>query len=304
MNSTLSLKRPFFLYFASPANHTPYTPADKIGGQKVKDASQFVNGTLTGSSRLDFVYQNDVHIARLMKYLKTTEDPRRPGHKLIENTLFIFTSDNGSEDPSKVFTGPLRSNKGSVYEGGHRVPFFASWPLGGIGNCSENSKPKICDRLLSLTDMFATFAEVLEEPLPPLDQEINYGAEDSVSQLAALKGNECLPRIPVFPNDHMEATKIARVPERAWVAIRVNSGPKPGKWKLFLDHQWAWEQKPNAMELYNLENDPLEKNNLINDPIYKGVIEYLLKLAKLAVGENGSSRQMELKSPHETALFR
>lgn len=116
---------PFFLYFASPANHAPYTPCERIGDQRVAGASRYVDKKPTGKERLDFVYQNDVHIGRLLDYLERTDDPRRAGHKLMENTLFVFTSDNGAEKNNKHFTGPLRSNKGSVYDGGHRVPFLA-----------------------------------------------------------------------------------------------------------------------------------------------------------------------------------
>ncbi len=71
---------PFFLYFASPSNHTPHTPCGVIAGQKVTGASEFVNGEKTGLKRLDFVYENDVQLGLILDYLEKHEDPRNPGH--------------------------------------------------------------------------------------------------------------------------------------------------------------------------------------------------------------------------------
>ena len=285
LDSANTAKKPFFLYLASQSNHSPYTPTDRIGKYQVKGASKNVDGSLAGSERQDFVYENDVLIARLMDYLESTDDPRRPGKKLVENTLFIFTSDNGAEQNLKQYTGPLRSHKGSVYEGGHRIPFLASWPLGGIRGGRD------CSRLLSLTDLFATVAEISGKPLPPL-KGASFGAEDSVSQLAAMRGESCPPRIPVFPNDHMEASK-KKSDKRAWVAVRSNAAPMPGEWKLFLDETFAWEGTLNPKELYNLSNDRKEEKNVLDHPEYKPVVDFLLKQAELAKGDKGSTRQLE-----------
>jgi arylsulfatase A len=230
-------------------------------------------------------------IARLFDYLESTDDPRRPGKKLIENTLFIFASDNGAERNIKQYTGPLRSNKASTYEGGHRIPFLASWPLGGISGGRD------CDRLLALTDIYATVAEILGKPLPPTEGQA-FGAEDSVSQLAALRGEKWVPRIPVYPNDHQEAVK-KEGPERAWVAVRSNATPIPGEWKLFLDHEYVWNGKLNPKELYNLANDRKEENNLLGHPEYKAVVEFLLEQAKSAAGDNGSTREKARKRRNE-----
>ena len=81
--------------------------------------------------------------------------------------------------------------------------------------------------------------------------------------------------------------------ERSWVAIRSNAGPKPGKWKLFLDDTYAWEQKFNPKELYNLATDPMEQNNLLDNDEYKDVLSFLLDQAKQAMGDKGSTRQLQ-----------
>lgn len=283
-----SAEKPFFLYFASPSNHSPYTPSKEIGGIPVIGASKNVDGSPTKSTRLDFIYQNDVHIQRLLTWLGATEDPRRPGHKLLENTLFVFTSDNGAEKADKQFTGPVRSNKGSVYEGGHRVAFLASWPLGGIGDGNPDTPGRTEEGLISHTDFYATMAEILNRPLPPVEGG-GRGAEDSFSQLAAMRGKVQSPRPPFFPNDHSEASK-ALADERAWVAVRSNAAPLPGKWKLFLDHHFAFHQKANPMELYNLADDPKEEKNRVEEDALKPVIDFLVQQALSIAGDEGHSR--------------
>jgi arylsulfatase A len=284
--------KPFFLYFASPANHGPYTPSKTISGIPIAGASRYKNGTPTESNRQDFVYQNDVHVSRLLHYLKTTADPRRPKHPLIDNTLFVFTSDNGAEKNNKQFTGPLRSNKGSTYEGGHRVPFIASWPAGGVGDGDHSTPGKTQSTLLGLNDLYATVAEVLEKPLPPVTG-VERGAEDSISQLSALKGNATFRRsAALFPNDHQQASKKLS-DERAWVAVRSNITPLAGQWKLFLDHRYAYKQEVHPQELYNLAVDPLEQENLLQDPQAKPALDYLIAQAIRAAGDDGFTRTVK-----------
>lgn len=282
-------EKPFFLYFASPSNHTPHTPCDAIAGRRVTGASRFVNGQPTGNQRLDFVHENDVQVGLLLDHLARTDDPRRPGHKLIENTFFVFASDNGSENKSKVYTGPLRSNKGSTYEGGHRIPFFASWPAGGIGDGKEDTPGHTCNRLLGLNDLFATFAEILDRPLPDLAKG-EVGAEDSCSQLAALQGKATTARPPLFPNDHNEASKKLS-DKRAVVAIRSNDTPVAGQWKLFLDHRYAFHGELHPTALYNLATDQREQTNLLEDPSAKPALDFLLDQARQARGDEGHTRE-------------
>ena len=74
----------------------------------------------------------DAYVGRLVKYLDDTDDPRWPGHKLIENTYVIFTSDNGGMEgsPNEIATDnyPLDKGKISLMEGGTRVPLIITGP--------------------------------------------------------------------------------------------------------------------------------------------------------------------------------
>ncbi|MEM6691251.1 MAG: sulfatase-like hydrolase/transferase, partial [Planctomycetota bacterium] len=198
--------KPFFLYYPSNSNHKTHTPDDEIAGVPIKGHSKTKSGQ-PGTTRMDYVYENDVALGRLITWLEANEDPRRPGHKLVENTIVIFTSDNGAESNKKAFTGPFRSYKASCYEGGHRVPFLVSWKAGGVGDGDSTTAGRDNSTPISLSDMFATFSEVLDVPLPDLAAG-EKGAEDSVSALAYWKGDESdRSAVPMFCNDNANGFK-------------------------------------------------------------------------------------------------
>jgi arylsulfatase A len=240
--------KPFFLYYPSNSNHGPYTPDKKIGGKAVKGAGRTVSGKPI-SVRLDYIYENDVALGRLIDYLENTDDPRNKGSKLIENTIVIFTSDNGAETPAKTATGPVRSNKGSCFEGGHRVPFIVSWPKGKIG------KGQVSDQLLGLQDLYATFSDIMGVSLPDLKKG-EKGAEDSLSLLPAWRDEKLVDR-PMFYNDHKESK------DGAASAMRIND-PKvggkrvPGKWKMFFDASLLRSGTARPTALFDLATDPKE----------------------------------------------
>ena len=152
--------KPFFLYYACHSNHASHDPCDQIEGRKVKGQSH------PGGRRSDFIYENDVVLGLLLDYLEAKEDPRSPGAKLIDNTLLIFTSDNGAETNRKSATGPFRSNKASAYEGGHRVPFIATWKSGGVGDGNEATPGRTSSLPICHVDLFATFAAIVGASLP------------------------------------------------------------------------------------------------------------------------------------------
>lgn len=271
-------KKPFFLYYPSNSNHGPHTPDRTVGGKPVAGAGRSVAGKPM-NTRADYIYENDVALGRMIDWLEATGDPRRPGKKLIGNTIVVFTSDNGAEIDSDIATGPFRSHKGSVYEGGHRVPFIVSWPNGGVGDGDAKTPGRSDDSLICLTDMFATFAEALGRPLPDL-RAGEKGAEDSVSVLAAWRG-KAIPNRPMFFNDHKEATE-----DHAAAAMRlddpmVNGKTFNGKWKIFFDAALLRKGEANPTELFDLETDSWEKNDRLSETGLEPLVAHLTEQALL-----------------------
>ena len=161
--------QPFFLYYVPNANHFQRNPhgdyavPEKIAGTKIKGESRYSDGS-AADDREDMVLENDVVFGNLLEKLKATNDPRWPGHKLIENTLIIFTSDNGPNvgdnlGPNQE-SGELRGKKAKLWEGGIRVPLMVSWPAVLEGGTINRS-------IMTLTDLYATFAHIIGHSLSP-----------------------------------------------------------------------------------------------------------------------------------------
>lgn len=277
VSATATRTKPFFLYYACNSNHAPYTPDTHVADKPVAGAARSVAGDVM-DKRSDFVYENDVALGRLLDYLQKTDDPRTKGKKLLENTLVIFTSDNGAEKNDNTATGPFRSNKGSVYEGGHRVPFIVAWGGGGIGDGDASDPGRTSDALMSLTDVYATFAEILGVALPDLRTGAK-GAEDSFSVLTAWRGGKSDSRAMLF-NDHKEAE------DAAAGAIRLDDPTVDGqflkgKWKLFFDADLLRKGNVNPAELYDLSADPQEQDSRINEEALRLLVDHLANQALL-----------------------
>jgi len=200
--------KPFFLYFPMCPPHSPIVPAEEFVGKSGMSGKEGKYG--------DWVYQGDDMLGQIMEALK------RNGQS--KNTLLIATGDNGAAGRTYP---PLRENKSSIYEGGHREPFVARWP----GKIKPGS---LSDQVICLNDLFATCADILRKELPP------DAAEDSVSVLPALVSKD---KGPI-----REAT-VHQAP--AGLAIR------QGDWKLIA-------LRNGTKELYNLKDDLSETRNLID----------------------------------------
>lgn len=221
--------KPFFLYFPLAAPHTPWLPTDAFRGKS--QAGEYG----------DFTHQVDWSIGQVLETLDRLE--------LTDNTLVIVTSDNGSfwiqEDIDRydhLSNYTLRGIKADIWEGGHRVPFIARWPR-------VVSPGTTSDVLVSLTDIMATVAEIVGEPLS------SNAGEDSQSLVPVLSGNAAA---------HKRQDAIHHSSEGVF-AIR------KGDWKLIEGLGSGGFTRPAFVaptpggptgQLYNLANDLSETTNL------------------------------------------
>jgi arylsulfatase A-like enzyme len=208
---------PFFVYLPLSLPHIPWLPAE------------FVKGTTGDGPRGDLVALADYCVREIVTTLQNLG--------VEENTIVIFTSDNGPREGvnGHQSAGKLRGYKGSIYEGGHRVPFIIKWPGRIAGNA-------ISDELIGQVDLYATMATILGHPLAENE------APDSYDFTPALLGQEY--------NKPIRETY-----------IHLYFGVRKGDWKLIFDLESIEEVSMNtivAEELYNLKDDPAESNNLID----------------------------------------
>ncbi len=137
--------RPFFLYMAYHAVHAPYDPKPELAEKYRRKAAE--TGEDIDVDYAATVEALDQNVGRFLAYLDETG--------LAENTIVIFTSDNGG---TRQYTAPLNSGKGSLYEGGIRVPFVARGP--GIRAGASSAEP-----ILSM-DLYPTLLEFAGLPSP------------------------------------------------------------------------------------------------------------------------------------------
>ena len=138
--------RPFFAYLSTNAPHGPMHAPEEYSRPYEEHGTHVANF-------LGMIANIDHNVGRLRRYLREND--------LEENTIFIFTTDNGTSSGSRIFDSGMRGTKGSEYDGGHRVPFFIHWPAGGLVGGRD------VDRLAAHVDVLPTLLELCDIP-PPL----------------------------------------------------------------------------------------------------------------------------------------
>jgi arylsulfatase A-like enzyme len=219
-------KKPFFVYLANPMPHTPLFVSEAFDGK----SAQGIYG--------DVIEEIDHNTGRVLDALKE--------NGVADNTLVIFTSDNGPWLIKKDHGGsakPLRDGKGSSYDGGQRVPTIMRWP----GKIPAGS---VCDEVATAMDLMPTFAAIIGTGLPD-DLELKPDGHD-IRKLMTGGPDEKTPYTAFFYNR--------------------NSAVRYGKWKYRKGARyghWSGVDKklPNPQEeqLFNLEEDIGETTNLINE---------------------------------------
>jgi arylsulfatase A len=240
----LTPETPFFLYMPLSAPHTPWLPTAEFRG---KSGAGWYG---------DFVMQVDATVGSVLRALDQ--------HGFAENTIVIFTSDNGAHWPvadieryGHAANGAWRGQKADIWEGGHRVPFVLRWP--GVVKPGRVSGEPIC-----LTDLFATCASI------------------AGSKYSADAGEDSVDLTPLLRD------KLGSQPLREAVVHHSMSGVfaiRQGRWKLIEGRGsggFTAPRKPEVAEgmpagqLYDLESDPGERSNL-----YMGQPEVVARLAAL-----------------------
>ena len=212
--------QPFFLYLPLTSPHEPIAPSERFRGK-------------SGISDLaDFMMETDWAVGEVLSALDK--------HNLADNTLVMFTCDNGHsaytglpalQKAGHSVSGPLRGLKGDIWEGGHRVPFIVRWP-------GQVKAKTTCDQTICHTNLLATCAEILEAKLP------DDAGEDSFSILPLLK--DPAAERPAFPFIVHQASS-------GTLAIR------RGKWKLVMGPPGSGAA---GDQLFDLENDLAEARNV------------------------------------------
>jgi arylsulfatase A-like enzyme len=140
--------RPFFLFLSTPNVHDPLTPSAQFSGHPIGPYG-------------DYLRELDWAVGEVLDKLKALN--------LEKDTLVLFTSDNGASDVNaRTFketynpNGPLRGDKGDLYEGGHRMPLLVRWS-------GQSPAGLVSDQFIMFTDMVRTCASLVKQSLRPQD---------------------------------------------------------------------------------------------------------------------------------------
>ena len=277
--------KPFFLYFATPHIHHPFTPGAKFKGS-------------SGAGRYgDFIQEFDWMVGEVMRTLDEL--------KLRDNTLIILTSDNGGmlnqggQDAWAAghrLNGNLLGFKFDSWEGGHRVPFIARWP----GKIEAGS---VSNQLICHIDMLATFAALTGSKVT---------GPGSVNALPTLIGTPDKPARDQFVIAPNNAKNLA-LREGRWLYIGAQggggfTGNKPGDHSLGgpgalkftgeINSDIADGQiKPDApdAQLYDLETDRAQSRNIIREHPKQAALmaKHLSELQQRPGGKQSSEAPIE-----------
>ena len=238
--------KPMFLMLSHYAVHTP------VGDSQARlDLLEKYRGKAKGQVDTDesfgaLIEGLDQSIARIVDYLKKTDDPRNPGQKLDKNTILIFYSDNGGRQ-NQSNNGPLRGQKGELSEGGIRVPMIA-WS----GSSALVAGGVVMDVPVTSIDLYQTFRAMGNAAAPA-----NYildGEDLSALFLNQGEARSQLLERPIYwhlPGYLLESGRNQRP----------QSIVRQGTLKLIYNYETA------SYELYDLDTDISEGSNQLEAPL-------------------------------------
>jgi len=214
-------KKPFLAYIAPNAPHGPlHAPQRYLDMYRDQDAAT--------AAFFGMITNIDENVGATRDLLRELG--------IEANTLFIFTTDNGTAGGAKIFNAGMRGSKGSEYEGGHRVPFFAHWPAAGW------NRKHVRDALCHAVDIVPTLLDIAGAGKP---DGLMF---DGISLRGLLDPAGATDDWPV---ERMLVTDSQRV-------------RNPVKWKQTAVMSGSW-RLVNGRELYDVRSDPGQQRNLIAD---------------------------------------
>ena len=221
--------RPFLAYIATNAPHGPmHAPPES--------SAPYADVKNVGLQNFFGMIANiDDNVGQLRQFLKD--------EGLAENTIFIFTTDNGSSTGWRLYNAHMRAGKGSEYDGGHRVPFFLHWPKGGFNS------PRDITPITAHVDIVPTLLDLCGIAPP---QSINF---DGVSLVSLLRGTASN-----WP-DRILVTDSQRVKD-------------PIKWRKSSVMTSRW-RLINGRELFDIQQDPGQISDVASG--HPDVVEHLRK---------------------------
>ncbi len=242
--------RPFFLYHATWLVHTPIHTRSKalldkyvkkLGVELPKDPhAKWLKEGQSNPFYCAMVEMLDHYVGRIFDYLEQTDDPRWPGHKLVENTYIIFTSDNGGMEGSRtqIITDnyPLDRGKISLMEGGTRVPLIITGP--GIAKGVES------DVTVNGLDFYPTLLS-LAGAKPPADKRL-----DGCDLAPLLKQDPTDPRLVKEADGSVRDTMVWHFPN----STALESTIRVGDYKLIRNYDHLNNPNNVPLELYRLYN--------------------------------------------------
>lgn len=252
--------KPFFVYLAHHAVHSPLEakPADvQYFESKRRPGMRHQNATYAA-----MVKSLDESVGRVLDHLRA--------RKLEDNTIVIFTSDNGGfigqtrgQSTPTTNNAPLRSGKGSVYEGGIRVPFIVKWP-------GRTPRDGVCEHPISLADVYPTLVAA-EDAVTALD---GVDLKPLLGDPAAKLSREAL--FFHFPHYYATSSPVSAV--------------RAGDWKLVEYFE------DGRLELYNLASDPSEESDVAQrEPVRAAALRARLDQWRREVGAQLPTRNPAYK---------
>ena len=220
-----SKNKPFFAYISTNAPHGPFHSPEKYVApyRELALSGMKPQGLLRLKHFFGMIANIDDNVGKFRQFLES--------EGLAENTIFIFTTDNGTSTGANIFNASMRGRKGSPYDGGHRVPLFVHWPAGNLTS-GKDIRP-ICHAV----DILPTLVE-----MAGLESPKGFNPD----------GKSLVPLLNGQTNDSWDQRILVTDSQRVKDPIKwKSSSVMTSRWRLI-----------NGTQLYDIDKDPGQKKDI------------------------------------------